>query len=157
MCTGAWLSMGELTARDEELIRASVIFFDLKNEATLLCKNTKKSILVNCPECVSREITKKKTQLEAEFNAEEQEDGYEFRAPPYREIEDTIDFEGLGLIMKLDSATKHFICKRCGLYATREQVSDIRYKLSRKESTKSDKQYDYLDWWQKSKSDKAKE
>ncbi len=30
-------------------------------------------------------------------------------------------------------------------------------KLSRKESTKSDKQYDYLDWWQKSKSDKAKE
>ena len=113
--------------------------------------------MVNCPECVSREITKKKTQLEAEFNAEEQEDGYEFRAPPYREIEDTIDFEELGLIMKLDPATKHFICKRCGLYATREQVSDIRYKLSRKESTKSDKQYDYLDWWQKSKSDKAKE
>ena len=29
--------------------------------------------MVNCPECVSREITKKKTQLEAEFNAEEQE------------------------------------------------------------------------------------
>ena len=149
--------MGELTARDEELIRASVVFCDLKNEATLLFKNTRKSILVNCPECVSREIIKKKTQLEAEFNAEEQEDGYEFRAPPYREIEDTIDFEELGLIMKLDPATKHFICKRCGLYATREQVSDIRYKLSRKESTKSDKQYDYLDWWQKSKKDKAKE
>ena len=83
-----------------------------------------------------------------------QEPGFEFRAPPYREMEDEIDFEGLGLIMKLDPATKHFICKRCGLYATREQVSDIRYKLSRKESTKSDKQYDYLDWWQKSKKDK---
>ena len=68
-------------------------------------------------------------------------------------IED-IESESMGFVMKLDPATKHFICKRCGLYATREQVSDIRYKLSRKESTKSDKQYDYLDWWQKSKKDK---
>ena len=147
------LSMGELTERDEELIRASVIL-DLQNEATLLCKNTRKSILVNCPECVSREIAKRKKQLEADFNAEEQEDGFEFRAPPYRELEDEIDSESLGFVMKLDPATKHFICKRCGLYATREQVSDIRYKLSRKESTKSDKQYDYLDWWQKSKKEK---
>ena len=48
--------------------------------------------MVNCPECVSREITKKKTQLEAEFNAEEQEEGYEFRAPPYREMEDDHGF-----------------------------------------------------------------
>ena len=145
--------MGELTERDEELIRASVVL-DLRNEATLLCKNTRKSILVNCPECVSREIAKRKKQLEADFNAQEQEEGFEFRAPPYRELEDEIDSEGLGFVMKLDPATKHFICKRCGLYATREQVSDIRYKLSRKESTKSDKQYDYLDWWQKSKKDK---
>jgi len=111
------------------------------------------SILVNCPECVSREIEKKKKQLEADFKAAE-EAGTEFRSPTYRDMEDEIDFEGLGLVMKLDPATKHFICKRCGLYATREQVSDIRYKLSRKESTKSDKQYDYLDWWQKSKKDK---
>tara|TARA_B100000686_G_scaffold189485_1_gene196178 strand:- start:3156 stop:3533 length:378 start_codon:yes stop_codon:yes gene_type:complete len=111
------------------------------------------SILVNCPECVSREIEKKKKQLEADFK-EAEEEGTEFRSPSYRDMEDEIDFEGLGLIMKLDPATKHFICKRCGLYATREQVSDIRYKLSRKESTKSDKQYDYLDWWQKSKKDK---
>jgi len=147
------LSMGELTERDEELIRASVIL-DLQNLATLLCKNTRKSILVNCPECVSREIAKRKKQLEADFNAQEQEEGFEFRAPPYRELEDEIDSESLGFVMKLDPATKHFICKRCGLYATREQVSDIRYKLSRKESTKSDKQYDYLDWWQKSKKEK---
>ena len=145
--------MGELTERDEELIRASVVL-DLENVATLLCKNTRKSILVNCPECVSREIAKRKKQLEADFNAQEQEEGFEFRAPPYRELEDEIDSEGLGFVMKLDPATKHFICKRCGLYATREQVSDIRYKLSRKESTKSDKQYDYLDWWQKSKKEK---
>ena len=145
--------MGELTERDEELIRASVVL-DLQNVATLLCKNTRKSILVNCTECVSREIAKRKKQLEADFNAQEQEEGFEFRAPPYRELEDEIDSESLGFVMKLDPATKHFICKRCGLYATREQVSDIRYKLSRKESTKSDKQYDYLDWWQKSKKDK---
>ena len=145
--------MGELTERDEELIRASVVL-DLQIVATLLCKNTRKSILVNCPECVSREVAKRKKQLEADFNAQEQEEGFEFRAPPYRELEDEIDSEGLGFVMKLDPATKHFICKRCGLYATREQVSDIRYKLSRKESTKSDKQYDYLDWWQKSKKEK---
>ncbi len=36
-----------------------------------------KSILVNCPECVSREIAKRKKQLEAEFNAEEQEPAQE--------------------------------------------------------------------------------
>ena len=74
------LSMGELTERDEELIRASVVL-DLENVATLLCKNTRKSILVNCPECVSREIAKRKKQLEADFNAQEQEEGFEFRAP----------------------------------------------------------------------------
>ena len=56
--------------------------------------------------------------------------------------------------MKLDPSTKHFICKRCGLYATREQISDIRQKLNQRESTKEDKQYDYLEWWQKSKKDK---
>ena len=83
--------------------------------------------MVNCPECVSREVSKKRKQLEADFKAEEQEEGFEFRAPPYREMEDEIDFEELGLIMKLDPATKHFICKRCCLYATREHVSDIRY------------------------------
>lgn len=109
--------------------------------------------MVNCPECVSREIETKKKQLEADFKAIEEE-GREFRVPTYRELEDEIDFEGLGLVMKLDSSTKHFICKRCGLYAAREQISDIRYKLSRKESTRADKQYDYLDWWQKSKKEK---
>ena len=102
----------------------------------------------NCPECANREILKKRTQLEAESEAA-YEEGKDFRMPTYREIEEEIDFP-----MKLDPATKHFICKRCGLYATREQVSDIRYKLSRKESTHADKQYDYLDWWQKSKKEK---
>ena len=56
--------------------------------------------------------------------------------------------------MKFDISTKHFICKKCGLYATREQISDIRDRLNRRESTREDKQYEYLDWWQKSKKDK---
>ena len=99
----------------------------------------------NCPECANREIQKKRKTLEEESQAAF-EAGEEFRMPTYREIEEEIDFP-----MKLDTSTKHFICKRCGLYATREQVSDIRYKLSRKESTRADKQYDYLDWWQKRK------
>ena len=102
-------------------------------------KTRGQSILVNCPECVSREIEKKKKQLETDFKAVEEE-GREFRIPTYRDLEDEIDFEVLGLIMKLDSSTKHFICKRCGLYATREQISDIRYNLCRKESTRADKQ-----------------
>ena len=107
----------------------------------------------NCPECTNREILKKREALEQESEAA-YEEGKDFRIPTYREMEDEIDFESLGLVMKLDPSTKHFICKRCGLYATREQVSDIRYKLSRKEATRSDKQYDYLDWWQKSKKEK---
>ena len=57
--------------------------------------------------------------------------------------------------MKMDPARKgNFICKRCGLYATREQVSDIRYKLNQKEKTREDKHDDYLEWWQKSKKEK---
>ncbi len=56
--------------------------------------------------------------------------------------------------MKMDPRTKHFICKKCGLYATREQISDIRDRLNKRESTREDKQYDYLEWWQKSKKDK---
>ena len=102
----------------------------------------------NCPECANREIQKKRKQLEEESEAA-YEEGKDIRIPTYREMEDEIDFP-----MKLDPSTKHFICKRCGLYATREQISDIRYKLSHKESTRADKQYDYLDWWQKSKKEK---
>jgi len=104
--------------------------------------------LPNCPECTNREIQKKRKQLEEEAEVA-YEEGKDVRVPTYREMEEEIDFP-----MKLDPSTKHFICKRCGLYATREQISDIRYKLSRKESTRADKQYDYLDWWQKSKKEK---
>jgi hypothetical protein len=40
------------------------------------------------------------------------------------------------------------------LYATREQISDIRDRLNQREFTKEDKQDDYLEWWQKSKKEK---
>ena len=93
----------------------------------------------NCPECESREkkAIREKYAEDTDVNI--------------TELIEQIEFP-----MKLDPSTKHFMCKRCGLYATREQVSDIRDKLNRRESTREDKQYDYLDWWQKSKTDKQK-
>ncbi len=47
--------------------------------------------------------------------------------------------------MYYESETKHFICKRCGLYATREDIYDIldRKKPERKKSKESE----YLAWW----------
>ena len=58
--------------------------------------------------------------------------------------------------MKYDPVTKHYICKKCGLYATREQISDIKERLGTREKTREDKQYEYLDWWQSSKKDKQR-
>ena len=97
----------------------------------------------NCPECVGRE--KKKIQEKYEIETEEED----------RNREDLKElFEKIEIPMKMDPRTKHFICKKCGLYATREQVSDIRIRLNQKEYTKEDRQYDYQEWWQKSKKEK---
>ena len=73
----------------------------------------------NCPECTSRE--KKKIQVKYETDTLETERNRDELFKLFDEID---------IPMKMDTATKHFICKRCGLYATREQVSDIRYKLN---------------------------
>jgi len=98
--------------------------------------------LPNCPECVARE--KKKIQEKYELETEED-----------RSKDDLFKlFEEVEVPMKMDPRTKHFICKKCGLYATREQVGDIRAKLNQKEYTKADRQYDYQEWWQKSKKEK---
>ena len=97
----------------------------------------------NCPECTARE--KKKIQAKYEAETPEEERGRDDLYKLFDEIE---------IPMKMDSATKHFICKRCGLYATREQVGDIRARLNQKEYTKEDRQYDYQEWWQKSKKEK---
>ena len=95
--------------------------------------------LPNCPECVARERKK----IIAKHTDDEDTDLTKFF--------DEIDFP-----MKLDISTKHFMCKRCGLYATREQVSDIRERIGKRERTREDHQYDYLSWWNKSKTEKAK-
>jgi hypothetical protein len=105
---------------------------------TLLWKNFLTKALVNCPECVAKE---RKAAFERQVASGSQEGLQKI-------------IEEIEVPMKFDPVTKHFICKRCGLYATREEVNDIRDKLNQKERTREDKHYDYLDWWQKSKKDK---
>ena len=97
----------------------------------------------NCPECVAREKKKIQEKYEAETPEED------------RNREDLNKlFEDVEVPMKMDTRTKHFICKRCGLYATREQVGDIRARLNQRTYTKEDRQYDYQEWWSKSKKEK---
>jgi len=104
--------------------------------------------LADCPECVARERKKQREAYQIEVE-KAKEAGTEIEIRREGNFEETIEFP-----MKFDPATKHFICKRCGLYATREQIHDIRDKLNSREFTREDKQYDYLEWWQKSKKDK---
>jgi len=92
------------------------------------------STLPNCPECFAREKKSLKIQYETEAKNAEVE-GKDYLIPADRDIGADIEIP-----MKLDPSTKHFICKRCGLYATRELISDIRDRLNRRESTKEDKQ-----------------
>ncbi len=97
----------------------------------------------NCPECVAREKKKIQEKYESEIAEEDRNRDDLFKL-----------FEEVEVPMKMDPRTKHFICKKCGLYATREQVADIRAKLNQREYTKADRQYDYQEWWQKSKKEK---
>ncbi len=46
-------------------------------------------------------------------------------------------------------STKHFICKNCGLYVTREQLDDIRDRLRPRK--KGSKESEYLEWWMSKK------
>ncbi|GBC73991.1 MULTISPECIES: hypothetical protein [Candidatus Nitrosocaldus] len=46
-------------------------------------------------------------------------------------------------------STKHFICRNCGLYVTREQLDDIRDRL--RPRRKSSKEAEYLEWWMSKK------
>ena len=139
--------MGELTARNEEIIRVpenlsfmDFFFRSVQILGTLLWKNSVRTALPDCPECVAR---KRKTIMTKQATAGESE----------TPIEPVVSLEG-EFPMKFDPATRHFICKKCGLYATREQISDIRDRLNQREKTREDRQYDYLEWWQKSKKDK---
>ena len=99
----------------------------------------------NCPECTAREKKKIQAKYEADTPEEDQDKQDLFKL-----------FDEIDIPMKMDEKNRrHFICKRCGLYATREEVSDIRFKLNQKEKTREDKHDDYLDWWSKSKKEKA--
>ncbi len=101
----------------------------------------------NCPECTAREKKKIQTKYEAETAEEDRTRDDLFKL-----------FDEIEIPMKMDEKSRrHFICKRCGLYATREEISDIRIRLNQKEKTREDVQDDYLDWWQKSKKEKQLE
>jgi len=75
-------------------------------------KNLVLSTLPNCPECVAREKKALKKQYEMEAAKAEEEDK-DYFIPSDRDIGSDIEIP-----MKLDPSTKHFVCKRCGLYAT---------------------------------------
>ncbi len=59
--------------------------------------------------------------------------------------------------LKFDPTSKNFICRSCGLFASREKIDELRDK-SEKDSVYKKKQLhdDYLDWWQTSKKEKTK-
>jgi reverse gyrase len=60
--------------------------------------------------------------------------------------------------LKFDSVSKNFICRSCGLFASREKIDELRSK-EQNETTYKKKQLhdDYLDWWQTSKKEKQKQ
>ena len=59
--------------------------------------------------------------------------------------------------LKLDTATKNFICKSCGLFASREKMDELRDKTFRDDGNDRKKYHDdYLDWWTSSKKDKQR-
>ena len=59
--------------------------------------------------------------------------------------------------LKMDTSTKNFICKSCGLYASRDKIEELKDK-SQIDSLDSKKRMhdDYLDWWQSSKKEKRR-
>ena len=59
--------------------------------------------------------------------------------------------------LKLEPSTKNFICRSCGLYASREKMDELRDKSEISyQDPKKRMHDDYLDWWQSSKKEKQK-
>ncbi|MDW8045500.1 MAG: TFIIB-type zinc ribbon-containing protein [Nitrososphaerota archaeon] len=51
-----------------------------------------------------------------------------------------------------DTSSRRYICKSCGLYATREEISDLKERMREEEikAKKKRREYkEYLDWWLK--------
>jgi len=61
--------------------------------------------------------------------------------------------------LKFDISTKNFICRSCGLYASREKLDELRDKAHQSSNFDEKRKLhnDYLDWWQSSKKDKQKQ
>jgi ribosomal protein S27AE len=63
-----------------------------------------------------------------------------------------------GGILLFDAASKRLSCKSCGLFLTREQLSDLRFRqrtgTGDDSKQKQRQQADYLDWWLKDKKEK---
>lgn len=59
--------------------------------------------------------------------------------------------------IKFDSSSNSFVCKSCGLFASREKIEELIDKVAEdKERTGKRLHDDYLDWWQTSKKNKQK-
>jgi len=55
-----------------------------------------------------------------------------------------------GGVMFYDSSSRHYICKNCGLYITKDQLQDLKEKLKdegEKLKKKRRKHDEYLEWW----------
>jgi len=55
-----------------------------------------------------------------------------------------------GGAMTYETSTKRYICTSCGLYLTKEEISDLKEKrreeLSEKRKKKQERD-EYLEWW----------
>jgi len=53
--------------------------------------------------------------------------------------------------MIYDVSTKHYLCNKCGLYVTREQLQELRWKLRQlpedERRKKKRMEDEYLSWW----------
>ena len=55
-----------------------------------------------------------------------------------------------GGLLFYDAPAKRYICKSCGLYATKEELADLKEKVIREEDVQKRKkrqQKEYLEWW----------
>jgi len=48
-----------------------------------------------------------------------------------------------------DSPVRRYICKSCGLYATKDEIADLRAKIKSESEDKRKKKEksEYLEWW----------
>jgi TFIIB zinc-binding len=59
--------------------------------------------------------------------------------------------------LEFDPSSKNFLCKSCGLFASREKIEELRERGETEYMDKRRLQHDaYLEWWQTSKKDKQK-